>query len=90
MVIGLRDIVTSVFEAASLLEQQRQNAITRQLATWAAMLTKPTGITGMYCMKLENAPDLKIEYCYYVVLAVILVLSGIVYYRRKQARWVCG
>jgi magnesium transporter len=29
---GLREILTSVFEAANLLEQQRQGVITRQLA----------------------------------------------------------
>ncbi len=31
-VSGLREIITSVFEASNLLEQQRQGAITRQLA----------------------------------------------------------
>ena len=37
---GLREILTSVFEAANLLEQQRQGVITRQLAAWAAILAR--------------------------------------------------
>lgn len=88
MVIGLRDIVTSVFEAANLLEQQRQGAITRQLAAWAAILAVPTAIAGIYGMNFENMPELKTEYGYYVVLAVILVLCAILYYRFKKAGWV--
>lgn len=35
MVEALRDVLNSVFEASSLLEQQRQGAITRRLAAWA-------------------------------------------------------
>lgn len=88
MVIGLREIVTSVFEAANLLEQQRQGAITRQLAAWAAILAVPTAIAGIYGMNFENMPELKAQYGYYVVLAVILVLCGILYYRFKRARWL--
>ncbi|HEU4958343.1 MAG TPA: magnesium and cobalt transport protein CorA, partial [Sphingomicrobium sp.] len=34
---GLREILTSVFELSTLLEQQRQGTITRQLAAWAAI-----------------------------------------------------
>ncbi len=88
MVIGLRDIVTSVFEAANLLEQQRQGAITRQLAAWAAILAVPTAIAGIYGMNFENMPELKTEYGYYIVLTVIVVLCGILYYRFKRAGWV--
>jgi magnesium transporter len=39
---GLRDVLTSVFEISTLLEQQRQGTITRQLAAWAAILAVPS------------------------------------------------
>ncbi len=39
-------------------------------------------------MNFENMPELKTEYGYYVVLAVILVLCAILYYRFKRAGWV--
>src|SRR3712207_5159674 len=48
MVEVLRDVLSSVFEASTLLEQQRQGAITRQLAAWAAILAVPTAIAGIY------------------------------------------
>lgn len=88
MVNGLRDILTSVFEASNLLEQQRQGAITRQLAAWAAILAVPTAIAGIYGMNFENMPELKSQYGYYVVLTVIAVLCGILYYRFKRAGWI--
>jgi CorA-like Mg2+ transporter protein len=56
---GLREILTSVFEAANLLEQQRQGVITRQLAAWAAILAVPTAIAGIYGMNFANMPELK-------------------------------
>ncbi len=39
-------------------------------------------------MNFENMPELKSQYGYHIVLAVILVLCGILYYRFKPARWL--
>ena len=58
----MREILTSVFEAANLLEQQRQGVITRQLAAWAAILAVPTAIAGIYGMNFANMPELKTDY----------------------------
>jgi magnesium transporter len=88
MVAGLQDVITSVFEAANLLEQQRQGTITRQLAAWAAILAVPTAIAGIYGMNFENIPELKTEYGYYVVLAVIATLCAVLYYRFKKTGWL--
>ena len=55
---GLREVLTSVFEFSSLLEQQRQGTITRQLAAWAAILAVPTAIAGIYGMNFDNMPEL--------------------------------
>ena len=85
---GLREILTSVFEAANLLEQQRQGAITRQLAAWAAILAVPTAIAGIYGMNFANMPELKTAYGYFIVLAVIALLCCGLYARFKKARWL--
>lgn len=39
MVDNLHEVLTSVFEFNNLLEQQRTNVITFQLATWAEILS---------------------------------------------------
>jgi magnesium transporter len=88
MVGGLRDVITSVFEASNLLEQQRQGTITRQLAAWAAILAVPTAIAGIYGMNFENMPELKTTYGYFAVLGVIFVLCVLLYVRFKRARWI--
>ncbi|MDI5925195.1 magnesium and cobalt transport protein CorA (plasmid) [Rhizobium leguminosarum] len=87
-VAGLKDVITSVFEASNLLEQQRQGTITRQLAAWAAIAAVPTAIAGIYGMNFEDMPELKTEYGYYVVIAVIASMCGLLYFRFKRSGWL--
>lgn len=88
MVDDLREVLTSVFEFSNLLEQQRTGAITRQLAAWAAILAVPTAIAGIYGMNFEHMPELKTEYGYFVVLAVITTTCLTLYVRFKRAKWL--
>ena len=55
---GLREVLTGVFEFSSLMEQQRQGTITKQLAAWAAILAVPTAIAGIYGMNFDYMPEL--------------------------------
>ncbi len=88
LVDGLREVLTFVFEISSLLEQQRQGVITRQLAAWAAILAVPTAVAGIYGMNFEHMPELKWEYGYYAVLAVIVGVCGVLYRRFKKTGWL--
>lgn len=88
MVGGLREIMISVIEASSLLEQQRQGAIARQLASWAAILAVPTAVAGIYGMNFSNMPELKAEYGYQVVLAVIAAMCAVLYWRFRKSGWL--
>lgn len=88
LVDGLREVLTSVFEASNLLEQQRTGASTRQLAAWAAILAVPTAIAGIYGMNFEHMPELGTRYGYFVVLGVIAVACTWLYVRFKKARWL--
>ncbi len=85
---SLRDVLTSVFEVSHLLESQRQGAITRQLAAWAAILAVPTAIAGIYGMNFRHMPELGTRYGYFVVLGVIGLLCAGLYVRFKRARWL--
>ncbi len=85
---GLREVITSVFEASNLLEQQRQGVITRQLAAWAAILAVPTAIAGIYGMNFENMPELKTHNGYFIILAVIVALCSVLYYRFRKTGWL--
>ena len=54
----LNDTLGSMLEVAGLLEQSRTGAITRQLASWAAILAVPTAIAGIYGMNFDFMPEL--------------------------------
>ncbi|WP_295205916.1 magnesium and cobalt transport protein CorA [uncultured Brevundimonas sp.] len=85
---GLNDILSSVFEVANLLEQQRQGLITRKLAAWAAILAVPTAIAGIYGMNFEHMPELRWEYGYYAVLVVIAAICAALYVTFKRTKWL--
>lgn len=88
MVDALREVITSVFEAASLLEQQRQSAITRKLAAWAAILAVPTAVAGIYGMNFEHMPELHWAWGYPGVLMAIAGVCGVLYLRFKRNGWL--
>jgi len=88
LVEGVRDILSSVFEASTLLEQQRQGAIVRQLAAWAAILAVPTAIAGIYGMNFDIMPELRWKYGYFLVVGVIAVICVFLYTRFKRSRWL--
>jgi len=85
---GLREVLTSVFELSSLLEQQRQGTITKQLAAWAAILAVPTAIAGIYGMNFDNMPELHARYGYFAVVAVIFLICGLLYRRFRKLGWL--
>jgi magnesium transporter len=87
-VSGLRDTLTSVIETSGLLEQQRQGAITRQLAAWAAILAVPTAIAGIYGMNFDIMPELRWKYGYFAVVGTMATICLTLYVRFKRAGWL--
>lgn len=88
LVEGLRDVLSSVFEVSTLLEQQRQGAIVRQLAAWAAILAVPTAIAGIYGMNFDVMPELRWKYGYFFVVALIVAICIFLYSRFKRSHWL--
>jgi magnesium transporter len=85
---SLREVLAFAFEANLMLAQAQQNAITRKLASWAAILAVPTAVAGIYGMNFENMPELKTEHGYFVVLAVIFSACGTLYWRFRRSGWL--
>lgn len=85
---SLREVLAFAFEASLMMGQAQQSAITRKLAAWAAILAVPTAIAGIYGMNFENMPELKWQYGYFGVAAVILVICAILYYRFRHNKWL--
>lgn len=85
---GLLDTLGNIIEVASLLEQSRQGAITRQLAAWAAILAVPTAIAGIYGMNFDFMPELTWRYGYFTVLGGIALICSLLFWRFKRIGWV--
>lgn len=82
------DGLANILEVASLLEQSRQGAITRQLAAWAAILAVPTAIAGIYGMNFEFMPEIGWRYGYFVVLGVIALVCAALFLRFRRIGWL--
>lgn len=85
---ALNETLGSIVELASLLEQNRQGAITRQLAAWAAILGVPTAIAGIYGMNFRYMPELTWRYGYFIVLGAILAICVGLFWRFKRIGWL--
>lgn len=86
--VGLRDVAASVVDTNNLLEQQRQGAITRQLAAWAAILAVPTAIAGIYGMNFEHMPELGWTFGYPFALGLMGSVCALLYWRFKRIGWL--
>lgn len=85
---GLREIAASVVDTNSLLEQQRQGVITRQLAAWAAILAVPTAIAGIYGMNFEHMPELSWTFGYPFAVGLMGGICSLLYWRFKSIGWL--
>jgi len=85
---GLNETLGSIVEVAGLLEQSRQGAITRKLASWAAILAVPTAIAGIYGMNFDIMPELRWEYGYFAILGVIAAICALLFWQFKRIGWL--
>ncbi len=85
---GLRDnVVTAVSVNLSLITLS-DNATTKQLAAYAALVAIPTLIAGIYGMNFENMPELKWVWGYPVTLIVMVLLDFLVYRHFHKLKWI--
>ena len=84
----LREVCAFAFEASLMTGQMDQTEITRRLASWAAILAVPTAIAGIYGMNFEHMPELKWQYAYFAVVAVILAICLTLFFWFRKNRWL--
>lgn len=76
------------FEAGMLLEQSRQTDTTRKLAAWAAIISIPTAVAGLYGMNFEYMPELKWKYGYFAVLGFMGIACTGLYALFRRSKWL--
>jgi magnesium transporter len=88
MADSLIDVIRTAIEASSLVEQQHQSAITRQLAAWAGILAIPTAISSVYGMNFINGPGLPASGGSLAVFGAMAAICGFLYWRFRRLGWL--
>jgi magnesium transporter len=66
----------------------QQNSDMRKISAWVAIVAVPTAIAGIYGMNFDHMPELKWQYGYPAVLAVIAVVCFTLYRYFKRVGWL--
>lgn len=85
---GLDSLISSVLQADLAHIQVQQNIDVRRISAWVALASGPTMIAGIYGMNFHHMPELSFKYGYYVVLGVMVTLTGFLYRTFKRSGWL--
>ena len=85
---GLDSLITSVLQADLAHIQVQQNTDVRRISAWVALASGPTMIAGIYGMNFENMPELGTKYGYFVILGVMVCLTGFLVRSFRKSGWL--
>ena len=85
---SLREVLAFAFEASLLIGQGHETAISKKLASWAAILAVPTALAGIYGMNFENMPELAWRFGYPAILLAMAAICSTLYWRFKKNGWL--
>jgi magnesium transporter len=83
-----RDMLTSAREIYMSAVSVSLNKVMKQLTIIATIMLPLTFLVGIYGMNFEYMPELRWEYGYYAVWALIILITGgmLAYFRWKK--WI--
>ncbi len=85
---SLREMVTTAITVNVSLLTIQENEVTKRLAAYAALVAVPTMIAGIYGMNFDTMPELDWRFGYPVVVAVMLLIDGYLFFRFRKAKWL--
>ena len=80
-------VVTAISVNLSLISIQ-ENEITKRLGSYAALITVPTLIAGIYGMNFHNMPELDSPFGYPLALISMVVIDTYLFIRFRKAGWL--
>jgi magnesium transporter len=83
-----RELLTNILTANLTQVGVRQNEDMRKISAWVAIVAVPTMIAGIYGMNFDFMPELRWEFGYPVVLAVMLIACTLLYRRFRRSGWL--
>jgi magnesium transporter len=87
-VAGFDDLLNSILQARLAQVSLDQNNDMRMIASWAAIAAVPTVIAGLYGTNFRVIPGLDSTYGFEVAIAVMVAISGFLYWQFKKVGWL--
>ena len=85
---SLRDMVTTGISVTISLISIQENAVTKRLASYGALIAVPTLIAGVYGMNFQNMPEIGWRWGYPLALVMMVGIDLYLFYRFRQADWL--
>jgi magnesium transporter len=85
---SLRDMVVTAISVNLSLITIQENEITKRLGSYAALITVPTLIAGIYGMNFEHMPELNSPWGYPLTLLTMTVVDVYLFIRFRKAGWL--
>ncbi len=83
-----RDLMGNLREAYQSSLSNRANEIMRVFTAMTVIMMPLTVITGIFGMNFDHMPELHWKYGYYVVLGVMALIGGSVYWFFRKKGWL--
>jgi magnesium transporter len=87
-IAAFNELLTTLVDAVLAKTTMRQNNDMRKITSYAALITVPTMIAGIYGMNFEHMPELSWQYGYPAVLLVIATVCGLLHRNFRRNGWL--
>jgi magnesium transporter len=87
-VAGFNELLTTLVDAVLAKTTMRQNNDMRKITAYAAMISVPTMIAGIYGMNFQYMPELQWRYGYPMVLITIGTLCALLFRVFRRNQWL--
>jgi len=85
---AIDELLSSALDANVAQVSMRQNEDMRKISAWAAIVSVPTAIAGVYGMNFEHMPELGWKLGYPMVIILIASICGWLYRNFKRRDWL--
>jgi magnesium transporter len=85
---GLRDMVATALQVNISMISLQENAVTKRLAAYGALIAVPTLLVGVWGMNFKHMPELEWTFGYPLALAVMTLVDFVLWRRFRKIGWL--
>ncbi|HSW83127.1 MAG TPA: magnesium/cobalt transporter CorA [Usitatibacter sp.] len=85
---GLRDMFNTAMQVNISMISLSENAVTKRLAAYGALLAVPTMLVGVWGMNFKHMPELDWEIGYPLSIALMVVIDVVLWVRFRRIGWL--